>query len=256
MVLLNTAKPLTGITVLVTRAKSQASSLSEHVERLGGRVLECPVIEIAPPDSWAPLDEAIARLERYRWLVITSPNGAEAFASRLGGRSLSHLVTAAVGSATAGALERLGISVGLVPPEFRAAALPGAMAPLLAPGDRILMPRGDLADPGLPENLRKLGAVVDEVVAYRNVPATGDITPVVGALEAGQVDYVTFTSGSTVGNLLQRLGDPSLLGRTRITCIGPETRKVAEAAGLQVHIVPARYTAEALVEAIALDAAR
>lgn len=257
---------LEGATILVTRARSQARSLVALIEARGGRVREFPVIAIAPPDSWEPLDRALSQLERYRWLVVTSPNGAAFLAERLkaGGqaplpdgrgearRSIPPLV-AVVGSATARSMRDLGLPVDLIPQEFRGSALPAAMAPLLKPGDRVLIPRGDLADQALPSALRALGAEVDEVVAYRTLRELATDEQLLGELARREVQYVTLTSGSTVAGLLERMGGAAPLAGVRLACIGPETKKAAEEAGLRVDVTAARATAEELVEALAAD---
>ena len=252
------AGPLTGCRVLVTRARAQASALAEQIRAAGGEPVELAVIRIAPPDSWAPLDEAVRRLAEYRWLVLTSANGVEALVGRLPypGALPPGLKVAAVGSATARALAAAGIRVDLIPPEFRGAALPGAMAPLLSPGDRVLMPRGDLADPALAERLAALGASVDDVVAYRTLTGGPDDAAVIAALEAGSIDYVTFTSSSTVAGLLQVVGGPARLAGVTVACIGPETARTAEANGLVVHLIAKEATIPGLVAALLDDASQ
>jgi uroporphyrinogen III methyltransferase/synthase len=245
---------LAGACVLVTRARQQASALIAQIEAAGGTTYPFPVITILDPTSWAPLDDAIAQMSMYQWLVITSPNGATQFTSRLADRAkLRELRVAAVGSTTAKQLERLGIHVDLVPVEFRGAALPMAMAPLLTPGDRVLMPRGDRADPALAIRLRALGAHVDEVIAYRTVKEGGDVAALHEALRQGRIQYVTLTSSSTVVGLLERIGGPEALVGVRIAVIGPETRKTAEALGVEVHVQAAQATIESLVAAVTLD---
>lgn len=252
--------PLAGRRILITRARSQASALAEALRALGGEPVEFPLIAIAPPESWAPLDAAVAGLASYRWVVVTSGNGVEALGGRLraaGGdpaRLPPGLRVAAVGAATAQALEMLGMRVDLVPPEFRGAALPGALAPLLAPGDRILMPRGDLADPALADRLRALGAQVDDLVAYRTVAGEGEAAQLLADLAGGTIDYVSLTSSSTVAGLLERLGGPGPLAGVRIACIGPETARTATAAGLTVHVLAPEATVVSLAAAIAQDA--
>jgi uroporphyrinogen III methyltransferase / synthase len=251
-------RPLAGKRVLVTRARSQAGDLVAKIEACGGEVYLFPVITIADPESWVPLDKAIAAIGEYRWLVITSPNGAEKVLGRLaaagkGPADLAYLKVAAVGKATARTLGDLGVAVDLTPAEFRGAALPAAMAPLLAPGDRVLMARGSLADPALAIALRALGAVVDDLEAYRTVPEGGDAEALRGALTRHEIDYVTLTAGSTVTGLIERLGGREWLAGTRIAVIGPETRKAAEAAGLSVRCQARQATVESLVEAIAAD---
>ncbi|HEY3364658.1 MAG TPA: uroporphyrinogen-III synthase [Symbiobacteriaceae bacterium] len=252
-------KPLFGRCVLVTRARSQASSLVDRLADVGGRTFEFPAIVTKAPESYGPLDAAIAAIETYRWVVVTSPNGAEHFQARLMAsgrdvRALAHLKVAAVGTATAKALACAGIRADLVPPEFRGAALPAAMAPLLRPGDRVLMARANLADPAVAADLRALGAVVDDVVAYRTLLEGGDVAGLQAALRRGEIHYATFTSSSTVTSLLERLGGREPLAGVRIACMGPETKKAAEAVGLTVHVLARQVTIDGLVNAIVEDA--
>jgi len=141
------------------------------------------------------------------------------------------------------------------------ASLAGREAPtdreaLLQPGDRVLMARGDLANPALADELAALGAVVDDIIAYRTVPAGGDAADLRRRLAAGEIAYVAFTSGSTVRNLLRQLEEPGVLGRARVACIGPETAAVATELGLPVHCVGEPHTIEGLLRAIAADAVR
>lgn len=249
-------RPLAGKRILVLRARPQAAAFIEQIEALGGEAYAFPVITIADPEDWAPLDQAIGQLDRYRWLVITSPNGADRFADRLAVSlsNLGGLKVAAVGTATAEALARRGIRVDLLPREFKGAALPEAMAPHLAPGDRVLMARGDLADKALAEGLTALGAQVDDFVAYRTLPYGDDPTELKRMLAAGEIAYAAFTSGSTVRNLLGQLGGPAALTGVRIACIGPETAAAAERLGLPVHCIAQPYTLPGLLNAIVNDA--
>lgn len=260
--------PLLGRTILVTRAREQAATLVALIEARGGRARQLPAVVIAEPDSWSELDEALARLDRYGWLVITSPNGAQQLAKRLEATGFGTWLSggagsvppgrprvAAVGPATAARLQALGIPVDLVPPQFRAAALPAALAPMLGPGARLLLVRGDRADPALAAALRALGAGVDDLVAYRTLLASGEDRELTAALGRGEIDYVTLTSGSAVAGLLQRLGGPEPLRKSRIAVMGPETKQAALAAGLPVHVMPERASVENLVAAIEADLA-
>lgn len=259
MIPLGAGKPLTGQRILVTRAKAQASALVAKIQAQGGAVYEFPVITIADPETWAPVDQAISALSQYAWLVITSPNGAEQFTGRLRAsgdystEALAHLRVVAVGTTTARTLERLGLKVDLTPAHFRGGALPALMAPLLAHGDRVLMPRGNLADPAPAETLRALGALVDDVVVYRTLLEGGDVADLKAALARGDIDYITLTSSSTVQNLLLRLGGPEPLAGVRVAVIGPETKGAAEAAGLTVAAVADAATMDSLVQAIITD---
>lgn len=246
-------RPLAGERILVLRARAQAAALIAQIEAAGGQAYPFPVITIADPADWAPLDEAITHLERYAWLVITSPNGAERFAARLAGRPLGGVKVAAVGTATAEALQERGIPVDLLPKQFRGRALPEALLPHLRPGDRVLLARGDLADRALVDGLTALGAVVDDLIAYRTLPYGDDPAELKGLLTRGEIDYAAFTSGSTVQNLLEQVGGPAALSGLRIACIGPETALVAERLGLPIHCIAQPHTLEGLLNAIIED---
>lgn len=250
--------PLEGKRILVLRARAQAAAFVAQIEALGGEAYLFPVITIADPDDFGPLDEAIGHLERYGWLIITSPNGAERFLDRMAYRGrtpadLAPLRVAAVGTATAEALTGRGVRVDLLPKTFRGKALPEAMAPWLQPGDRVLMARGDLADRALNEGLTALGARVDDLVAYRTLPYGDDPAELKRLLAGGAIHYAAFTSGSTVQNLLGQLGGPAALASVRIACIGPETARAAEQLGLPVHCIAQPHTLEGLLTAIIED---
>ena len=99
-------KPLFGKTVIVTRARAQASALTKKLEAQGAKVIEAPAIKIVPAADYAPLDNAIANINDYKWLVFTSANGVDYFFERLGAakkdaRALANVTLAAIGSATA-----------------------------------------------------------------------------------------------------------------------------------------------------------
>lgn len=251
-------RPLQGRRILLLRSREQLQPFITKIAALGGEAIPFPVIAIAEPLDWGPLDESLRQLERYRWLVITSVNGAERFLDRLvalglGIADLAPLRVAAVGTTTARALTERGVRVDLVPTEFRGKAMPAAMAAELQPGDRVLMARGDLADPALAAGLTAFGAQVDDRVCYRTVASSPDVTGLSAQLATGLVDYVTFTSGSTVRNLLALLGGPDALAGVRVACIGPDSALVARELGLPVHLVAAPYTLDGLVAALAED---
>lgn len=251
-------QPLFGQTVLVTRARAQASGLAERVRELGGQVWEFPVLEVQDPVDWGPVDRAIGRLDQYDWLVVTSQNGVERFMARLyssgrDARALAGLRLAAVGSATAAALRRHGLVADAIPPEFRASALLEELRPLLAPGARVLVVRAEVAATELAWDLQALGARTEEVIAYRAVPAAGAAAALQQALAEGAIQYVTFASAATVRNLVDAVGAAALAG-VKVAVIGPQTARAAAAAGLTVHLTAPEATIPALVETIAADA--
>ena len=232
---------LRGKTIIITRAPSQSADLRARLEDLGARVIECPTIQIVPPKSWKPVDEAIRRLHTYHWLLFTSANAVEQFMDRMGERRPAVLI-AVVGSATAAKLGHWGLKPALVPNEFRAEGLLQAFPENLV-GIRILFPRAEIARELLPEELRRRGAVVDIVAVYRTVKAfSGSIGEI---LENEPIDCVVFTSPSTIPDDLHTLPI-----RTALAVIGPVTREAAQLLGLKPDIVPVESTVPGLVEAI------
>jgi uroporphyrinogen III methyltransferase / synthase len=251
------SKPLSGRCIVVTRPRDQAAEFIDHLTAAGADVVACPSIEIVPPASWAPLDDAIARIGQFDWIVFTSTNGVAVFIERL--RASGHDIDvlrrarlAAVGPQTAHALEAQGLPVDVVPGEFRAEGVAEEMRRKGIAGARILLPRATEAREILPAMLRDAGADVEEVASYDTVRPQAAPEEVRGLLAEGKVDLVTFTSSSTVRNFLSLLGDDAvaLLRRTRIGCIGPITADTARSVGLTVDIQPASYTVAAFTEEI------
>src|SRR5438876_7758220 len=232
---------LIGKTVLITRAASQSAELRSSLEELGARVIECPTIQIVPPKTWKPVDEAIRRLQSYHWLLFTSGNAVEQFMDRMAGRR-AVIPIAVVGSATAAKLNQWGLKAAIVPKEFRAEGLLAEFPENLV-GTRILFPRAEVARELLPEELRRRGATVDVAVVYRTVKAfSGSLGEI---LEAERVDCIVFTSPSTIPDDLHMLPTG-----TALAVIGPVTREAAQLLGLTPDIVPVESTIPGLVEAI------
>ena len=250
-------RPLFGRCVLVTRARTQAGALAARLEALGAEVLEMPAIRIEPPESYAPLDEAIAQLDGYHWVVFTSVNGVDAFFARLalGGRDARALPrVAAIGPATRERLSENGIRADCQPEQFTGEALVealGRQADLA--GQRVLLARAAEAPPTVPEGLAALGAQVDEVAAYRTVVGADTDGEAIGRLMAGEVDWVTFTSSSTVRGFVAAVGRQRLSAlshATRFVSIGPVTSHAARELGLRVAVEAAEHTIPGVVEAI------
>jgi uroporphyrinogen III methyltransferase/synthase len=250
-------KPLFGRRVVVTRPRAQAADFVDLLGDAGADVIAFPTIEIVPPESWQPLDDAIGRVEEFDWIVFTSVNGVSAFFDRLAllGRDVRRLHRArlaAVGPQTERALAERGLLVDVVPEEFRAEAVAEAMKAEGVADARVLLPRAAAAREILPELLRASGAEVEEVGSYRTVPARTDPRELRSLLARGRVDVVTFTSSSTVRSFLGLLGEdaPTLLADSLIGCIGPITAGTAREAGLDVTIQPKDYTVAAFARAI------
>ncbi|MDP3043801.1 MAG: uroporphyrinogen-III synthase, partial [Bacillota bacterium] len=251
-------RPLFGRRILVTRSREQASVLSNTIARLGGEALEFPTIAIEEPLDWTPLDRAIQEIGAYNWVVFTSVNGVRYFFARLRAlgrdvRGLAGVRICAIGPVTKAALEERGLLVEYVPVEFQAAEIARGMQAIIEPGDRILLPRADIAPKMLAEALERMGARVDDVTTYRTVPGTGDVEAVREMFETGRMDMVTFTSSSTVRNFVSTLGADridGLLKGVAVACIGSVTADTAVEYGLKVDAVADEHTIDGLVAAI------
>ncbi len=252
-------RPLFGKRILVTRAKEQAGELSQLVRAYGGDPVECPTIQIVPPASWSELDEAIAGLSLYHWLVFTSVNGVRPFMERLrhkglDGRALAGVKLCCIGPRTAEELSRHGLRADLMPSAFQAEGVIEALKAAGVAGRRVLIPRAEVAREILPEQLRASGADVRVVTAYRTVLPSVDAERLKEQFRQGAIHVVTFASSSTVRNFCRLFQSPAemkaLTGRSAVACIGPITAQTAAEAGLPATILPGENTIPALVEAI------
>ncbi|HEY7873951.1 MAG TPA: uroporphyrinogen-III C-methyltransferase [Actinomycetota bacterium] len=253
-------RPLFGLRVVVTRSASQAPKLSTKLAEVGAEVLHVPTIAILDPATWSELDHSIQLLVEgyYKWVIFTSSNTVERFFGRLvatrhDARAFGRTRVAAVGTATADALETRGIRADLVPPKFTGDDLVRAIGHGTG---GILIPRAANAPNSLVPPLRAVGWTPEEVVAYRNVAPR---TPSAGmdAVTSGDFDVVTFTSASTARNFVKLAGAPGDLGLSPkdpperlVACIGPVTAAEATKRGLRVDVVAEEHTAEGLVGAI------
>jgi uroporphyrinogen III methyltransferase/synthase len=251
--------PLFGRRIVVTRAREQAADLSDRLRSLGAYAIELPVIEIAPAEDPAPLDRAIGQLSSYDWLIFTSVNGVRLFLERLDGSPhdlrLLKARICAIGPATRRAVEDLHLKVDLMPEEYVAESLVQAFASVSLDGKRILLPRAAVARDLIPVELRNLGATVDVVEAYRNIvpeDAGRLVSEIFGGVE--KPAWVTFTSSSTVDNLVTLAGRELLEGFS-IASIGPVTSETARSHGLRVRAEAKQFTLDGLVEAV-LEAER
>ena len=251
-------KPLFGKRVLVTRACTQASSLSRLLLEHGAQPIEMPAIEIKAIPSSEELDQAILDLESYQWLVFTSANGVKPFFERLytlnrDARWLKSIKIGAIGPATASALETRGLRLDYLPPVYTSQGFLAGLNGQNIAGCRFLLPRADIATRELADGITRLGAEVHEVTAYRTVPATEAISRGKQMLMSGEIDIITFASSSTVTNLLSLIsGEEEMLERVTVACIGPVTAATAAKAGLKVDIVAQEHTIPGLVEAMEL----
>jgi uroporphyrinogen III methyltransferase/synthase len=243
------AAPLSGVSVAVTRARAQASTLAARLRGLGASVVEAPAIRIVPLDGPAP------EVGRYDLVCLTSPNGVRLLFERLlvaglDARALAGARVAAIGPGTAAALRSFGVVADVVPSErFVAEGLVEALAEV--PVARALVARAAEARDVLVEALRERGAEVDVVALYETVAAPLDAGQLAAVAEA---NYVTFTSSSTVRFLFDVAGD-GFSPRGRLVSIGPVTSATLRERGLTPHVEATRHDIDGLVEALVADAA-
>jgi uroporphyrinogen III methyltransferase / synthase len=251
-------RPLLGKKVVVTRAREQSSDLVAKLSEMGADVLECPTIKVVPSENLSALDSAIADLKSYDWIVFTSVNGVKHFFDRLfvkgsDSRAMGHLRTAAIGPATADMLFKFGLKTDIIPENYRAESVVEAFLKENIAGKKILLPRAQEARPILPVELRKMGAIVDEIITYRTIQDRQNANILLEDLQNDGIDMVTFTSSSTVKNFKALIPDDmffSLMDGVTVACIGPITAETAQELGFNVHIIADEYTIPGLCEAI------
>jgi uroporphyrinogen III methyltransferase/synthase len=261
--------PLTGRTVVITRALAQADEFAQELERYGARVIACPTIEIQELDDYQPLDEAINHLYGYDWLILTSVNAVNYFFKRLtslghAASSLDELKVCVIGEATAERLNELHVHVDVVPNDFKAEGVFAALERFIGGtgamrGLNILLPRASVARDFLPKALAEAGARVDVVPVYRTTLPQNLDRGRVAAMLSGSADCIAFTSASTVKNLALLFDTQDLstvLSGIMIACLGDITAQTAADFGLKVEIRPEQSTIPCLARAIADHFAR
>ena len=280
---------LSGVRVLVGRARHQAGALSSELRRRGAEVIEIPFIEIRKPRSFKPLDLALKNLGNYDWLILTSVNGVEAMWERMQKTRVRHdfrrgrqnsksglavstqsplLRTAAIGPATKKAIEQRGAKVDVVPKEYVAESVVRSLKNKVK-GKRVLLVRAKVARDVIPRELRRAGAHVDVVEAYQTVVPQSSRRRLQSVLkdQKRRPHVVTFTSSSTVKNFVELISSPdastlvsTVRGRGRprhanlndiqLASIGPITTATLRELGLRADIAAREFTIPGLVAAI------
>jgi uroporphyrinogen-III synthase len=254
--LIESARPLERREILVTRPAGRGDRIARHLESLGARVHLRATIAFEPPADLEPARAAIRRIGSYDFVVFTSGTGARAFTTMLGGdpRKLgSRHRIAAVGPATARALEAFGLEVHVVTPEGRSEDLAALLATMSPERRRILLVRPEVGREFLQESLRSAGATVDAVAFYRTVAAPG-AGEVAADVTSGRFDAVVLTSPSSLERLLETAADrPALHGaleHTKLVAIGRYTASAIEDAGLTPHAIAERPTEQGIAKAL------
>jgi uroporphyrinogen III methyltransferase/synthase len=256
-------QPLTGKTILVTRSMGQSSQFSDRLIASGATVIEMPTLEIGPPSSWEALDNAIAHLSDFDWLILTSSNGIDYFFERLiaqgkDTRVLAGVKIAVVGEKTAHSLKQYSIRADFIPPNFVADSLVENFPEELN-SKKVLFPRVESGGREvLVKELTLKGAKVIEVAAYQSccpssIPPAAEL-----ALQNRKVDVITFASSKTVqffcqltNKIFSNNSDASqFLEGVCIASIGPQTSKTCHALFGRVDVEAQEYTLDGLTQAL------
>jgi uroporphyrinogen-III synthase len=257
----NTLLPLTGKTILVTRSVGQSSHFSDRLTASGAKVIEMPALEIAPPNHWDDLDNAISQLHNFHWLILTSTNAVDYFFNRLfqQGKDITALKTvkiAVVGEKTAKSLESHCLKPDFIPPNFVADSLIDKF-PEEITGKKLLFPRVESGGRDiLVKKFTAQGAEVVEVAAYKSC-CPNDIPSIASeALLNHQIDAITFASSKTVQFFCQ-LAERVLIDKPAnylkdvcIASIGPQTSKSCQSLFGRVDIEAEEYTLDGLTQAL------
>lgn len=250
-------KPLLGKSIVVTRAREQASSLASLLTELGAEVIQFPTIDITPVTETAIIDQYVHKIKEYDWIIFTSVNGVRFFWERLitfklDARVFAGVSIVAIGPATAEAIREKGIQPDFVPEEYIAESIADGLIEHGVKGKRILLPRAQEAREVLPNKLRKAGATVDIVPVYETRLAIKLQNNILQLLEQGALDCITFASSSTVENFFEHI-PITVLKKYRLpkfATIGPVTSNTLKKHGFDYDIQPTKYTIPDLVNAI------
>ncbi|WP_200769728.1 uroporphyrinogen-III C-methyltransferase [Halarsenatibacter silvermanii] len=253
-------RPLRGLRILNTRPAHQARRLTRRLQKAGAVVREAPAISIVPPRDFSELDDSLADIDDYDWIVFTSQNGVASFFRRLQKlgidiRQLAGVKLAAIGSRTADKLEEKKLTVDFTPEEFVAEEVLSGLRKRTNPDDKLLLPRTPRARSLLVEGLREDGLWVDEVTAYRTEAAELP-EDVIEDIDDGSYDLVTFTSSSTVTCLCHQLESEGAEFASQGAAIGPITAETARDKGLEVAVTAEEYTCRGLYQAVLAEFGR
>jgi uroporphyrinogen III methyltransferase / synthase len=250
--------PLEGKRIVITRAAAQSGALSKQLAALGAIPVILPLVAFGELEDFSALDEAIAQVKRFDWMIFTSGQAVRAVTARSEclkiplNRTGSKAMIAAVGPASAEAVRLAGLPVKYVAKVHNGVALADELGDRLL-GRSVLLPRSDRANPDLPEALKKHGAQVTEVVAYRTLQPTEVDKENLGRIAAGGADAILFFSPSAVHNFAESAGTEQFRGlqdRLAITAVGPVTARALRDAGAERFVVAADTTTAAVVHAL------
>lgn len=241
---------------MVTRARAQSSKLTEKIYDLGGTPIEFPVIKIEDLSNDPTICEEIMKVANYNYLIFTSQNGVKLFFDRmlslgLDTRQLAKAKIVAIGKVTAQEIKRYHLNADIVPEKYIAEGIYEELVNRLTPEDQVLIPRAKESRDFLVEELRKL-CMVKELKIYETVLGDGMSTKedIKLLLHNNHIDYITFTSSSTVKNLVKIIEGPEMLKDQKLISIGPITSNTITDFGLTVYGEAKDYDIDGLVKVL------
>lgn len=241
-------------TVMNPRGKAHSKPFSELVARNGGIPVEIPLIAFQPVAASEKLVHALAGLHNYDWIIFTSNVTVETFFSFFEKNRPSLPKIAVIGDQTKASLEERGEQVEFTPEEYVAEGFVEEFVPYVKAGDKILIPKGNLARDYISKSLKEKGAIVEELIIYETYLPGESRDKLVQMLSDERLDILTFTSPSTINHFMGIVEEHNLRGkleRCLIACIGPVSKRKAEQWGLTVHAMPEKYTVEEMLKSVA-----
>ncbi len=254
----NLSSSLAGKRIVITRAAAQSEVLARELSARGAIPVMLPLVSFAEPDDFAPLDRAIAEMQQYDWLILTSAQTVRAVMQRAEDlqqplfATNSRLQVACVGPVSADSARKAKLAVAYVAATHNGVALANELGSKLH-GAKVLLPRSDRANPDLPAALKRFGAQVTEVIAYRTLRPSEADRDGLEKIVNGQADAILFFSPSAVQHFAELVGAEQLRqiqDKLAITAVGPVTANALQRAGMQRVVVAADTTAASVIETL------
>lgn len=245
--------PLSGWKVLLTRPRDLISGMAKKLRSQGAEVLELPAIRTEALEDQSRLKAALEEMEAYQWLVFTSPTGVKIFFEQMNAagkdiRSLGRVKIAAIGKGTESKLKERGLYVNLMPEVFDGDHLGEALAAVITPGTRVLIPRASKGNAHLVELLEQAGALVDDVATYDTLYETQTLIDEEKEFSQGTIDCAVFTSASTVKGFVESTRGLDYT-KVKAACIGKQTKAAADAYGMETYMAK-KATMDSLLELV------